>query len=75
MAEEGIGKAADQRLFGAVNDKNNIGKPGQCGIPALGKGHDLVTVLLGMTHIVKHRLGSPLWLTANITEGSLPPGR
>lgn len=46
MAEEGIGKAADQRLFGAVNDKNNISKPGQGGIPALGKGHDLVTVLL-----------------------------
>lgn len=57
MAEEGIGKAADQRLFGAVNDKNNISKPGQGGIPALGKGHDLVTVLLGMTHIIKHRFG------------------
>ena len=37
MAEEGIGKAADQRLFGAVNDKNNISKPGRAESPRLVK--------------------------------------
>lgn len=33
MAEEGVGKAADSVCLEPFNDKNNISKPGQGGIP------------------------------------------
>lgn len=55
MAEEGVGKAARQRLPGAIHHEHNVRHPGQSRVAPLGEGYDLVPVLSGMAYIVQHR--------------------
>ena len=47
MTEEGVGKAARQRLPGAIHHEHNVRHPGQSRVAPLGEGNDLVPVLSG----------------------------
>ena len=56
MTEEGVGKAARQRLLRAVDDEDKVGKLRELGVAPSGKGHDLMPVLLCVAHVVEDRL-------------------